>query len=83
MPSDREIVELERRAEAACVGSPARLAGVRRLVAAFHSERLWRFSADGHCTVLKVLGWPDGGAPRLLPKTGGEGEAGGVTIGQR
>jgi len=83
MPSDREIVELERRAEAACVGSPARRAAVRRVARVFWSDRLSPGCRDGHVRLIEILGWPAGNAPRLLPKTGGEGQAGGVTIGER
>ena len=74
MVSDFQVGELERRAEAACAGRPARLAAVRRRISEFHREKLWPFPREGHCTVLQVLGWPEGGAPRLLPreKTGSD-----------
>ena len=79
MVSDAQIAELERRAEAASAGSPARLATVQRLIARFHKERIWPFSRDGHLRMLKIIAWPDRDAPRLLfpppDKTSGEDQA--------
>jgi hypothetical protein len=55
MISDSQIAELERRAQAVCAGSPARLAAIRRVIGVFSSDRVWRGSRDGHCSLLKIL----------------------------
>jgi len=80
MGTDYEVTELERRAEVACAGDPARVAAVRRLIGQFHRR-------DGHCTMLKLIASVEGGAPQLpfppANKTSGGGQAAGGEVGQR
>ena len=82
MITDHEIAEVERRAQAACVDHPARRAAVKRLISEFHGEKLWPFSRDGHCRMLKLIASAEGDAQRLLfpppDKTAGQSQPAGA-----
>ena len=77
MVSDEEIAQMESEAQTACADHPARRAAVRRLIAHFRQETLWPFDREGHLKMLKIIAWPEGTGPQLLPFNGG------LTVGQR